>query len=511
MVAGPLVIVAAFTRPGLRTYLRPWLDVGDATSSNARKAGELGPALSHLVSTSWARWIVDQLPLAAGLALLVGGVVMWRREKYRAYWREEDDEPDALWTQTSEKAARKAHRKAEATRMPAVTASTPFADLAMKFGVDENRRLFPITGQYLRSHVLVISPTGYGKSTILTKFLQGWIVQWAPRRLPTILIDLKGDPDLRATVRAMAYDTGRDCAEVTLDADTDTYNCIAHGTPPEVASRVLSALADARDGGFTEPHHRVVGQRWLNLAVAVLDGLIAADAPRRDKQPWRRDMHHLAELMIPSQLAAHAGAIDGSLRTRADELFAEIAAEKDLRKSISGMRQRLANLVETGAGHIMVQAEDGVDLEAIIRKGDVAIFSLSSARNAEAVQTLGNLLIKDLTSVFARLEQEKWAKKNDARVAVVIDEWSALSGNGWWTSSSGPAAPAGPSSSPHRPRPTSSRYLRNSRPRCFPTATCNCWGARKKPRPRAARKRSALAKRGPRQSRSPRTPTRSAA
>lgn len=414
---------------GLHTYLRPWVDLGRVAADHVLSGG-LGPAVAHLVAESWRGWVIDQLPLGACLAVLVAGAEMWRRQRYRATWRSDDDDASAAWSQLTEREATRAHRQAEQAAGPKIDHQTPFGELVMRLGIDEKGRMVRLSGEHFRAHLVAIAPSGYGKTVTLTKVVQGWLIEWAARRLPAVVIDLKGDPKLRATIEAMCAESGRRCQTVTLRAGSATYNPLAHGTPAEIASRVLGTLAAASDGGFTEPHHRVVGQRWLNLAAAVLDALIRADAPTKRGEPWKRDLPHLAALMRPSTLIHHAAAIDALMKERAEDLHQEITETPELAKSIAGMRQRLANLTETGAEHVLNDEPDGISLYDAITRGDVILFSLSTGQNREAVQTIGNLLLSDLAATFGRLEEESWAERTDQRALVVLDEFGALGGTG---------------------------------------------------------------------------------
>lgn len=106
-----------------------------------------------------------------------------------------------------------------------------------------------------------------------------------------------------------------------------SYNALKFGTSAEVADRVMTVLADADDGGFSEPHHRTVGERWLHLAVMVMDALVAEGVERPRRWLWRRDIACLAELMQPVTLFTAAGKLPtaSEARQRAEDRHAQFS------------------------------------------------------------------------------------------------------------------------------------------------------------------------------------------
>jgi hypothetical protein len=61
---------------------------------------------------------------------------------------------------------------------------------------------------------------------------------------------------------------------VTVDGRGGTYNPLSTGTPGQWKNKLIEAEAGAADGGFTEPHYRRLGERFLLVCCQVLAELV---------------------------------------------------------------------------------------------------------------------------------------------------------------------------------------------------------------------------------------------
>ncbi|MGL5862094.1 MAG: type IV secretory system conjugative DNA transfer family protein [Phycicoccus sp.] len=411
-----------------RGYVQPWRDLAAAIPRqfSATTRPDAGGVLD-LVAERWLAWLLGQVPIGVAFALIVAGLVMMRRQRYAAAWRED---PEPAWDTASTRRVAAGHAKAERTPLPDTRSA--FADLRMPLGVDARAKPVALTGAMMIAHMVVTGPTGYGKTTTLLRLVHGWLVRWAVKELPAVVFDFKGDPALRAELEAMAAATGRQVHTVTLSAGSTTYNPLRHGSAEEVAARIIETLANADGGGFTEPHHRIVGERWLTMCMLALDALVAGGSPRDGRvgsAPWTRTLADLAALMPPAEVTTQLARLTGLAQNRARRLLGEVQAEKDLLRSILGMTQRVALLTEQATGPILVDEPDGLDLYQVVAAGDLALFSLSSQANPAAARAIGNLAVADLSSMFGRLLEEGWARRTDRRVLVVLDEFTGLGGS----------------------------------------------------------------------------------
>lgn len=414
---------------GLSTYLAAWADLA--------RVFDLGTStwfapLAEEAADRWPQWIRQQAPASVGVALILGGAVAWRRRLYDPNkWRASQQEAGAEWDKLSDRQATKGHRRLERERPSLVTATTPFDQLSFRLGINDDGRPVRLTGEEMRSHIISVTPSGFGKTAGMFRVGEGWIVDCKARQLPMGLLDMKGDPEVRDGFIAMCQHAGRRCRVVTLtDPKSETYNALKNGNAEEAAALVMEVQSQAEDGGFSEPHHRSVGENYLILAMEILDSFIAQGLERREGDPWVRDLDHLASLMKPRDLARLTRDLpEGSdLRARAAERQADFEDDPSLGKSVLGMAERISLMVNRGARHILRADPDGIDLEASIRAGEVVIFSLNSGVNPSAAQTVANLAVKDLVRIFGTLDETKWAKRNDVRCLVMLDEFSALKG-----------------------------------------------------------------------------------
>ncbi|MBB1256959.1 type IV secretion system DNA-binding domain-containing protein, partial [Streptomyces sp. OF3] len=370
-------------------------------------------------------WVVGQAPLAVALGVLVGGLWLAWRWRYRARWREEAVQlPDARL-----EAAVAALREKDG-REPA----RELADLRIRIGVDVTTGgVCEVPGPALRQHVFVAGATGYGKSRTIERLLHELIVTEHARalRIPAVFIDMKADPDFATSLEAMAATAGRRFHLVTVTGRGGTYNPIATGSVGQVCSRIVETLDQVAGGGFSEPHHREAAEVFLRHAMQALDDLVAQEA--REQFPdgtraWRRDLPDLARLMSVKALADRTRLLRGTTGRDVHRYLEYLHSDgRELQRSVPGLAARIVNMVSGDAGRVLTDHRDGLDLHAAITGGDIVLFSLSAARDARAARQLGSLALTDLGSVGDRLLEERWGVEH--LFFAGVDEFSALGGS----------------------------------------------------------------------------------
>lgn len=417
LAAAGLAVTALTLRWTWRPYITPWVEVASEVSKSGTKSGA---AVGRLAADHWLEWIVGQLPLAALMAATVGAVVLARRARHQAHWRTNDDDTRHLW---------KDPVRVKAKELPEAKADTPLAQMTMRLGHTPEGQPVRLAGAELMSHIAVVGPTGTGKTTTLLRFLYTFLVTWREAKCPVVMFDLKADPAVREALRGWAEQTGRRFWHVSVTEDGAHYDALSAGSAEEVASRLVSMMSAARDGGFSEPHHRTVGERWLIASLLVLDDLVAQGRRHAaDNRPWERSLQDLATVMRPAVMQTQRAVVTGAARQRATLLLEEIKQDKDLAKSMGGMRSRIALMSETAAGRVLAPSPDALRLEDAVRDGDVVLFGLAAASNAAAAQVVGNLAIEDLAGIFDRLQHESWAQRTGRRLFLVVDEFTGLGG-----------------------------------------------------------------------------------
>ncbi len=424
LLGSALVLIAVLFSGTVRPYLRPYLDLAEAVHASKSLAG-WWPAIQSVASTSWAAWVIGCLPLALAAGLFIGAVGAAQRARRLPVWRDEK----ALDTP---KDRRQMQRQIARVRPAAQPAETPLTDVQIHLGLDETtRRPFAVTVGELMYHFYLDGPTGFGKTTTLVRLIAGLVTgpAMAHRRVPIVLVNMKPDTSITRSLRAIAEAGGRRFWHVTHDGahGSDRYNPLRAGTAHEISSAVMEAEAQAEAGGFTEPHHRAAGQRYLQLVTQVLTEL-----NRRDPERWPRDYPTLAKTMQRSVLEIECPRLGAELAGRWEAYKAELKAERRLEESLSGLRQRVARAAESAAGDVLRETRAGLDLEEAIEAGDVVLFDLDAAADTTAAQLVGNLALEDLIRTMARLGRRHWnldPNGDPERFALLaVDEFSALGG-----------------------------------------------------------------------------------
>lgn len=423
VIGASVVLIVALLSGTVRPYVRPAFELFNAARSAGGLAG-VWPAVGAVASTNWASWVAGCLPLAIAGGVFIGAVRAATRARRLPVWRDDKalDVPKD----------RRIVLKKVAALVPATqNVGVPFLDVEVHLGLDETtHKAFALTTKELWMHAYLDGPSGFGKTTTLIRLVDGLVSPAAirDRRVPVVVITMKPDRDTTEAVRAIAAAAGRKFWHITHDGrDSATYNPLGIGTAHEVSSAVMEAEAQAEAGGFSEPHHRAAGERYLQLVVQALTELSST----RPLQ-WFRDYPTLAKLMRLEELTQQQHYLSPRLAQRLASYQQELNAEKRLRDSLAGLRQRVARAAESAAGAVIREDPAGLVLETAIEAGDVVMFNLDAAADTSAAQLIGNLALQDLVRTMARLGSKGW-HFNEAgdveRIAfVAVDEFSALGG-----------------------------------------------------------------------------------
>ena len=391
-------------------------------------------ALAHAGDTAavlrdnWQTWALDQAPFAACAATLAAGIYLTYRRRFDATWREAtgDGEGDRARRPRKPPSRRAIERaKARQRSRAARAGAAPGIDaLAIPIGVDAARaRPVSIDAAALRTHGVVIGPTGVGKTQALERIIHGFTAAPAARalRLPAVVIDMKADPGLATTLRSLAQTTGRRFRHITATpASPDTYNPLAGLTADEAADALYETLFASDTGA--NMHYATLSRRLLQQATQVLADLDAHGVRKPGGGPWRMclaDVTALLSIKTLRQVAPYVGpGVAQSLMRYLDDIDASKSAAAD----IGDVRDRMAVIADTGAGQVLDAT--GFRLEDAIRNGDITVFSLDAAGSPATARTIGTLAVQDLSACFGRLARDDWGKSR--MCPVILDEFSAL-------------------------------------------------------------------------------------
>ena len=410
-------------------YLRTYRDAGtqlldaliNALRINGPSAGASTPG--QVLAANWQTWAIAQVPFAACLALLVAGIYLAYRRRFDATWREDEDAAGPR-ARTKRPASPKRVHRAKA-RQRAANATAPavesVSDLEVPIGVDEAARPVNLDATALRTHGVVIGPTGVGKTQALERIIYGFTGAPAARELhlPAVVVDMKADPGLAATLAAIAKQTGRKFHHVTVDAAGSTYNPIAGLTADEMSDALYETLF-ASDKNVNM-HYATLSRRLLQQACSVCIDLADARVARVGGGTWQISLSDVADLLNLDTLRSVTPYLSPAVAASLARYLADLDASKN-EGDVGDVRDRVAVIVDTAAGRDLDAS--GFQLEQAIRAGDIVCLSLDAAGAPQTARTIGTLAIQDLCAAFGRLARDGWGKNH--MCPVILDEFSAL-------------------------------------------------------------------------------------
>lgn len=378
---------------------------------------------SGVIVANWQTWAIAQAPFAACLALLVAGIYLAYRRRYDATWREDDDAAGPRARTTRPASAKRVHRAKAKQR--AATAQAPAAstvnDLQVPIGVDEAARPVSLDAAALRTHGVVIGPTGVGKTQALERVIYGFTGAPAARalHLPAVVIDMKADPELASTLAAIATQTARRFHQVTVDATATSYNPLAGLTADEMSDAIYETLFAADKN--VNLHYATLSRRLLQQACRVCVDLADARVARVGGGTWAIGLADVADLLNLDTLRSVTPYLTPSVARSLTRYLADLDASKT-EGDVGDVRDRVAVIVDTAAGRALDAT--GFQLEQAIRAGDIVCFSLDAAGAPQTARTIGTLAVQDLCAAFGRLARDGWGKTH--MCLTVLDEFSAL-------------------------------------------------------------------------------------
>lgn len=375
-----------------------------------------------VIVTNWQTWAVMQLPFATCAGILIAGIYLAYRRRFDATWRENDDAGPRARAKRPASAKRVHRAKAKQRAATAqATAAETVSDLDVPIGVDEAARPVSLDAAALRTHGVVIGPTGVGKTQALERVLYGFTGAPAARdlHLPAVVIDMKADPDLAATLAAIAKQTGRQFHHVTVDATGTSYNPLAGLTADEAADALYETLFAADKN--VNLHYATLSRRLLQQACRVCVDLADARVARVGGGTWQIGLADVADLLNLDTLRSVNPYLSPSVAASLTRYLADVDASKN-EGDVGDVRDRVAVIVDAAAGRTLDAT--GFQLEQAIRAGDIVCLSLDAAGAPQTARTIGTLAVQDLCATFGRLARDGWGKTH--MCPVILDEFGAL-------------------------------------------------------------------------------------
>lgn len=444
-IAAALIIVGRAARKWVRatwiltagiatTAWGIWADQAPAYFHAYRDlASRLIDALAHAGDTAavfhdnWQAWALDQAPFAACTATLAAGIYLTYRRRFDATWRDTNSNGEGDRARRPRKPpSRRAIDRAKARQRRAIaraTAAPGIDGLTIPIGVEAARaRPVSIDAAALRTHGVVIGPTGVGKTQALERLVHGFTAAPAARalRLPAVVIDMKADPGLANTLRSLAQTTGRGFHHVTATtASPNTYNPLAGLTADEAADALYEVLFAADTSA--NMHYATLSRRLLQQATRVLADLDAHGVRKPGGGAWRMCLADVTALLSIDELRKAAPYVGPSVAQSLMRYLNDLDASKST-ADVGDVRDRMAVITDTAVGRVLDAT--GFRLEDAIRAGDITVFSLDAAGSPATARAIGTLAVQDLSASFGRLARDGWGKNH--MCLTVLDEFSAL-------------------------------------------------------------------------------------
>ncbi|HEY2140624.1 MAG TPA: TraM recognition domain-containing protein [Solirubrobacteraceae bacterium] len=268
-------------------------------------------------------------------------------------------------------------------------------------GQESNRRPVSIRlgGQAEGTHTLVVGATRSGKTVTMT-----WMSARAIEHgMGAIVVDPKGDRNLRLQLRTAAQAAGRPFVEWTPHGPS-VYNPYARGSETEIADKVLAGER------FTEPHYLRQAQRYLGHEVRVLR-----------KAGVEVSLDALVQHLDPSRLEVLTRGLPEPDGQRVHDYLDSLTPRQ--RSDLAGVRDRLAIMAESDIGPWLdPQTADAerLDLLDAAQARAVVYLDLQADNRPLLAQMLGAAIVQDLQTMVAALQGRPQS------TLVVIDEFSAI-------------------------------------------------------------------------------------
>lgn len=327
---------------------------------------------------------------------------------------------------------RKAERVDTVSRSRFILPSDPTPDecfglggLRLGFTTDDHRPL-DIDNDLSTRHLCVIGSTGVGK-TVLGEYM---MAQQMARGGGILFIDAKLDKDTRDKMAWMCDLYGRrDDLLVLNTADpqnSNSYNPVLYGEGDEVSSRLLNLLP-LTEGSAGADHYK----QQANIAIANVINALKAAAYR----------YHFGDLTLLLQSTAAMNELrrvvpQGSPEARALEIFLDQYRSmgkggvadldmKRLKETFGGIAGRIALFAQGGFAKTFCTYTPEIDLyDAIVNNKIVYIMLPTMAKDTAAIN-LGKMIISDLRTAAARVQELTKSKRPNPPFLCFLDEYGS--------------------------------------------------------------------------------------
>lgn len=298
-------------------------------------------------------------------------------------------------------------------------------EAGLKFGLTTDyHKTMSVENDLLARHTAIIGQSGVGKTTLGEYLL--W--QQTVRRGGWLFVDAKIDRDTRNHLAYMAKVTGREDELYMLDIsapdDSNSINPILHGDPDEVASRLLNLIPSSESSPGADYY-----RQSANHALVVI--IAALKASNR--------LYHFGDLSIIMQSGKALDMLERMTpegpEKRALTIFLDqfrkvsktgtfIDVER-LKVVIGGMAGRIALFAQGKFGKVFNVYNPEIVLTDLILQNKMLYVSLPTMGKDTAALNLGKMIISDLRSAVASIQDMPKSVRPDVPFIALLDEMGA--------------------------------------------------------------------------------------
>ena len=272
--------------------------------------------------------------------------------------------------------------------------------------VPSNKQLI-LPLEELNQHLYVNATTGGGKTTLFLRIIRESIRY----KMPIIMIDGKGSPDLIDKLKQIAKQSGRvfRCFSFIKHDGVSCYDFLGIGTKDELRNKLLNLLASKENEFFYE---RLVV--FISRLLDLLD-----KAQKLDIIKNKIDLAYIYRLVSnDNKLIELASLLEDEV---AKNYF--LAMEKEREKP----QERLLNILtpimlsEYGELFDFVGKDNIINLYNSIINNEIILFLLDASSYNQDTARFGKIIIDDINATFSLLSRNNNTKKT----LVIFDEFGA--------------------------------------------------------------------------------------
>ncbi len=288
----------------------------------------------------------------------------------------------------------------------------------------DNYEPLDIPNSLMSRHTAIVGQSGVGKTTLIEYLL--W--QQTVRGGGWLFIDAKIDRDTRDHLAYMARCNGRSNDLYILDIsspdESHTMNPLLSGDPDEVASRLMNLIPSSENNPGSD-FYRQSANHALTVIVAALQkaNKLYHFGDLSILMQSTKALEELERITPPSAERRSLSVFLDQFRTQKKE-GVELDMNR-LKQVLGGMAGRIALFAQGKFGEVFNVYAPEIVLESIILENKMLYVSLPTMGKDTAALNLGKMVISDLRSAVARIQDLPKTQRPKYPFLAVLDEMGA--------------------------------------------------------------------------------------